>query len=635
MRNLLALCAVGILFPVLFVSADVPQSRTTVLAQLYSQLQFLQSELQQLTLAPSSTGVLASGTYSTQPVPPHCDSLTLASTVITAGQSTKLTWRTSYATKVYINTVGDVALDGSTDISPTASTDILLTATNDQTKTKDFCKVTLQVKPAPAVKCDSFTTSATSLVAGNPATLKWSTTNAVSATLSPGVGAVTPDGSHTVSPTTTTTYKLTATNASGVSAVCSAPTITVKPAPTPTCDSFTVGSTSLTVGKSTTIKWATTNAVSATLSPGFGSVTPDGSQTVTPTTTTTYTLTAKNASGVSVTCKAPTFTVTPVKPNLSFCFATQKTAHGTLCAIQPSKIDSRTLDKAATGTITEADKGFGYHVFAVPDNWSGAKGVWVHFTGSYGRPYDQTSFRTQSGTVFSDPLFMDEIMEKGYTVLQPAYDNEFSVGDLCGRATDGYNIDNCSGAVREMSLTGQGNGAGKRYDDQYNTIDYRLKKMVGYIEDVQKIQLPDTISSSSIDWSKLEVSGHSQGADQTFYIAKKRLVHSACILAGTYDNPDTVKPYGTKNVADWYTATATIMTPKSSIRAVMTTTDPGYDSFYTTLTTVVDLPTTQIFVDTTSPYNDVAGNVLDGHAATIKDPSLKTIRANACFANLP
>jgi hypothetical protein len=230
---------------------------------------------------------------------------------------------------------------------------------------------------------------------------------------------------------------------------------------------------------------------------------------------------------------------------------------------------------------------------------------------------------------------MDEIMEKGYAVLQVAYDNEFSVGDLCGRATDGYTIDNCSGAVREMSLTGQGTGAGKLYDNQYNTIDYRLKKLVGYIEDVQKIQLPDTISSSSIDWSKLEVSGHSQGADQTFYIAKKRLVHSACILAGTYDNPDTVKQLGTKNVADWYTSTTAIVTPKSSIRALMTNTDSGSSSFYTTLTNVIGLPTTQIFVDKTDPYYDASGILLDGHAATVKDPSLKGVRASTCFANLP
>lgn len=557
MRYFIVLTVVVLLMPLVFVSASSGSAaQGSVLAQLYAQLQQLQTQLQQISFAPESrTGMLASGTQTTLPVPPRCDSLSLVSTVITAGQSTKLTWRTTNATKVAITGVGIVPLDGSAVISPATSTIILLTATNDQSTKIDFCTVTLQVKPAPAPVCNSFTASSTTLVAG----------------------------------------------------------------------------------KSTSIGWTTTNAISATLVPGVGSVTPDGSLVVTPTTTTSYKLTATNASGAAVVCAGPTIAVTQPKPNLSFCTATQKTKFGTLCAIQPSKTDSRILDKSATGTLLQADKGFGYHVFAVPDNWSAAKGVWVHFTGSYGRPYDQTPQNAQSGAAFSDPLWIDEIMEKGYAVLQPAYDNQFTVGsDLCGRGTPGYSVDNCSGAVREMGLTGKGDGAGRRYDDQYNTIDYRLKKFVTYIEDVQKIQLPDTISSSTIDWSKLEVSGHSQGADQTYYIAKQRLIHSACILAGTFDGRDTAKNgFISPDIADWFTITNTIATPKANIRAFMVEQDGGKYSFYSTLTKVVGLPTSQLIVASSSPYDNGSGKVLDPHAATIKDPSLRTLRAKACFANLP
>lgn len=59
--------------------------------------------------------------------------------------------------------------------------------------------------------------SPTSISSGGSSTLTWSTTNATSASINNGVGAVTPvaGGSVSVSPTTTTTYTLTAANASG------------------------------------------------------------------------------------------------------------------------------------------------------------------------------------------------------------------------------------------------------------------------------------------------------------------------------------------------------------------------------------------------------------------------------------
>src|SRR3979490_2337502 len=50
---------------------------------------------------------------------------------------------------------------------------------------------------------------------GESATLTWSSTNATSLSLSPGVGNVTSDGSTRVTPSTSTTYTLTATGPGG------------------------------------------------------------------------------------------------------------------------------------------------------------------------------------------------------------------------------------------------------------------------------------------------------------------------------------------------------------------------------------------------------------------------------------
>jgi len=56
----------------------------------------------------------------------------------------------------------------------------------------------------------------------------------------------------------------------------------------PIINSFTASSTSITSGESVTLSWSTTNASSASIDNGIGSVAvPSGSVTVTPITTTT------------------------------------------------------------------------------------------------------------------------------------------------------------------------------------------------------------------------------------------------------------------------------------------------------------------------------------------------------------
>ena len=77
----------------------------------------------------------------------------------------------------------------------------------------------------------------------------------------------------------------------------------------PTISSFTSTSTSITEGESVTLSWVT-SAKTVSIDQGIGAVTaPSGSKTVTPASTTTYTLTATNSDGSST--NSITITVLP------------------------------------------------------------------------------------------------------------------------------------------------------------------------------------------------------------------------------------------------------------------------------------------------------------------------------------
>ena len=84
-------------------------------------------------------------------------------------------------------------------------------------------------QPGPTV---TMSASPSSIEQGQSATLSWSSTNAESASISPGIGTVPTSGSRSVSPTQTTTYRITVRSADGQTASATA-TVTVADAPKP------------------------------------------------------------------------------------------------------------------------------------------------------------------------------------------------------------------------------------------------------------------------------------------------------------------------------------------------------------------------------------------------------------------
>jgi hypothetical protein len=214
-------------------------------------------------------------------------------TVIASGGSSTLTWTTANAVSADLNGV-TVALNGSQTVSPTTSTTYRITA-HSSTGATDWGQVLITVSSgAPTA---GLTANPVSIASGGSSTLTWTSTNAVSATLNGASVAV--NGSQTVSPTSTTTYTFVANSSSGASATAQA-TVTVGSAG-PTAG-ISANPTSIASGASSTLTWTSTNAVSATLNGATVAV--NGSQTVSPTSTTTYTFVAKNSSGTTATALA-------------------------------------------------------------------------------------------------------------------------------------------------------------------------------------------------------------------------------------------------------------------------------------------------------------------------------------------
>lgn len=141
-------------------------------------------------------------------------------------------------------------------------------------------------------------------------TLAWDITGtATEVTISPDVGDVTADEDKqvTVIPAETTTYTITAENGAGSSTETVEVTVTndggEDGTTAPTISSFTADPTSITRGQLATLSWDIEGTVTeVTISPEVGDVTADEDRQVRvkPTTTTTYTINAKNEAATAL-----------------------------------------------------------------------------------------------------------------------------------------------------------------------------------------------------------------------------------------------------------------------------------------------------------------------------------------------
>ncbi|MFH1148151.1 MAG: hypothetical protein V1736_10655 [Pseudomonadota bacterium] len=133
-----------------------------------------------------------------------------------------------------------------------------------------------------------------SIMAGESSSLTWSSTNADTCTIEPGIGTVGLNGSITVTSNETTTYTLTATGIGGTSQAST--TITVLNPPTV---SISANPSSIAAGESCTLSWTSSNAGNCVIEPGVGAVGISGYMDVSPAQNTTYTITATGPGGTA------------------------------------------------------------------------------------------------------------------------------------------------------------------------------------------------------------------------------------------------------------------------------------------------------------------------------------------------
>lgn len=319
------------------------------------------------------------------PPPPPTLTFSAAPSNISGGSSSNLSWTTTNASALKIDQgVGaqQNVSAGSVSVSPAVTTTYTATASgaNNQSVTQQVT-ITVTSPPAPTL---TFAASPATIDAGASSTLTWTTTNASSLTIDNGIGAVSnlSGGSIAVHPSSTTTYTATALGTNNQSITLTA-TVTVRP-PAPTL-TFAARPSSIVIGSSSTLTWATTNVSSLTIDNGVGAVNvSSGSVAVDPASTTTYTATALGTNNQSITLTA-TVTVRPPAPTLKFA------ANPTAIASGGSAMLSWTTSNAASLTI---DNGVG----AVSDVAAGSIAVTPTATTTYTATATGSDNQTVSAT---------------------------------------------------------------------------------------------------------------------------------------------------------------------------------------------------------------------------------------------
>lgn len=271
---------------------------------------------------------------------------------ISQGQSSRLSWTSNYATSASLDHgIGAVNINGSFSVSPTATETFTLTVSGPGGTATCYTVVyvnQLQNPPSCSISANPSSTNAS-----QNTTLTWSSLNATSASLS-NSGSVAINGSMVVSPANTTTYTL-SVNGSGGSATCQ--TVVYVNSCTGCCNGYNcptsqAPSCTITIvngygnnypnyGYSNsyqrantyggyqpsdaydynnayggTLVWSSSNASSASIDNGIGSVSVNGSRGVDQYGSRDYTMTVWGQGG-SATCRASYYSNPPPQQRLA------------------------------------------------------------------------------------------------------------------------------------------------------------------------------------------------------------------------------------------------------------------------------------------------------------------------------
>ncbi len=240
-------------------------------------------------------------------------SITANPSNINQGNSSILNWTSNNATSCSASGgwSGGKALSGSEIVYPTNNTTYVINCSNGSNQSFDNATVTVQMNLVfPSV---TLTANPSTITVGNSSTLAWYSQNASYCIASGGwSGSKSVSGSETVTPTVSTNYTINCYNGSGQNSAIA--TIYVNSQQTFPTVNLSVNPASIQRGQSTLLVWSSYNAVSCFASGGwYGAKSLSGSENISPSLNTTYTLTCSNNAG-SVSDTDIVIVTTPIVP---------------------------------------------------------------------------------------------------------------------------------------------------------------------------------------------------------------------------------------------------------------------------------------------------------------------------------
>ncbi len=247
--------------------------------------------------------------------PPAITSFTASPTAIEAGSGLSVNLTATFSGGTGVITPGNLSVTSGTpvSVSPTATTSYTLTVT-PATGSAITQMATVTVDPVPTIS--GFTASPTAIEAGSGSSVS------LTATFAGGTGVITPGNLSvtsgtpvSVSPTATTSYTLTV--APPVGSVDATMTATVTVDPVPVITGFTASPNPVTAGESTGLTADFTGGTGV-ITPGNISVSNGVAASVSPTATTTYTVTVTPPVGSVNATQTLLVTVTPAASISSF-----------------------------------------------------------------------------------------------------------------------------------------------------------------------------------------------------------------------------------------------------------------------------------------------------------------------------
>ncbi len=237
--------------------------------------------------------------------------ITANPTFINQGSSTTIIWNSTNATSCTAITgtgfSGSESTSGSSVVFPSFTQTYTITCSNNIGQSSQ-ASVTVTVNQQQQQQISATITANPSFInQGSSATLIWNSSNATSCIAISGSGFSGNEptaGSQVVTPSTTQTYTINCFNNTGQSVQASTIiTVNQQQQQQPTV-TITANPTFINQGSSATLIWNTTNATSCTASGGSGfsgSESTSGSAVVSPSGTTTYSITCFNSTGQSAT----------------------------------------------------------------------------------------------------------------------------------------------------------------------------------------------------------------------------------------------------------------------------------------------------------------------------------------------